>query len=71
MTDRIGHADRSALDPRVRTAADGIASTHHGRALDEVLAVLHQAVRDQGASDAISDGDLREIAKSIVDESYG
>lgn len=66
-----GAADGN-LEPGVGVAIDGVAASHAGHPLDEVLSVLREAIGnvDPTAPDRIPMHRLREIAQSISDDHH-
>lgn len=62
----------AGFPPGISAAIDGVARSHAGHPLDEVLAVLREAIGqvDRTAPDAIPQHRLREIAQSISDDHH-
>ena len=58
--------------PAVSAAIDGVARSHAGHPLDEVLSVLREAIGqvDPTAPDAIPSHRMRDIAQSISDDHH-
>jgi hypothetical protein len=66
-----GTSDES-LEPGVGAAIDGVAASHAGHPLDEVLSVLREAIGivDPTAPDRIPSHRLRDIAEQISNDHH-
>ena len=62
----------TGFPPGVSAAIDGVARSHAGHPLDEILSVLREAIGhvDPTAPDAIPQHRLRDIAQSISDDHH-
>lgn len=62
----------AGFTPAVSAAIDGVAKSHAGHPLDEILSVLREAIGqvDPTAPDRIPQHRLRDIAQSISDEHH-
>lgn len=56
------------LEPRVNDAIDGVWATHKGMAPDQVISVLHEAVKATGGD--LPEDEYRRIGFAIADGTY-
>jgi hypothetical protein len=64
--------DEAGFSPAISAAIDGVARSHAGHPLDEIIAVLREAIGqvDATAPDSIPQHRLRDIAQSISDDHH-
>ncbi|MFC0681347.1 hypothetical protein ACFFGH_26245 [Lysobacter korlensis] len=72
MAENLPETTDSAFGPGVTAAIDGVARSHAGHPLDEIIAVLREAIGqvDPKAPDTIPPHRLRDIAQSISDDHH-
>jgi hypothetical protein len=73
MAENVSHDSlESGFSPAVSAAIDGVARSHAGHPLDEILSVLREAIGqvDATAPDSIPQHRLRDIAQTISDDHH-
>jgi hypothetical protein len=60
------------FSPAISAAIDGVAKSHAGHPLDEIISVLREAIGqvDSTAPDSIPPHRLRDVAQSISDDHH-
>jgi hypothetical protein len=72
MAENLPERTEPAFDPGISAAIDGVARSHAGHPLDEIISVLREAIGqvDPTAPDTIPSHRLRDIAQSISDDHH-
>ena len=66
------NSPETVFPPGISAAIDGVANSHAGHPLDEVISVLREAIGqvDPAAPDSVPSHQLRDIAQSISDDHH-
>jgi hypothetical protein len=72
MAENLPDTTDGAFAPSISAAIDGVARSHAGHPLDEIISVLREAIGqvDPKAPDTIPPHRLRDIAQSISDDHH-
>ena len=72
MAENLPETTDGGFGPGVSEAIDGVAKSHAGHPLDEIISVLREAIGqvDSKAPDTIPPHRLRDIAQSISDDHH-
>ncbi len=72
MAENVPETSDAGLAPHISAAIDGVARSHAGHPLDEIISVLREAISqvDPTAPDSIPPHRLRDIAQSISDDHH-
>jgi hypothetical protein len=72
MAENLPETSDAGFAPGISAAIDGVARSHAGHPLDEILAVLREAIGqvDPKAPDTIPSHRLRDIAQAISDDHH-